>query len=101
MKGTSGIVVLSDDEASFNQEGPCIRCGRCIDICPMGLMPVNLADDTIIRNSSNLTDSMDCIECGSCSYVCPTSRQLVHWIRMGKTIFRDWKTQEEKYEKAL
>lgn len=98
MKGTSGIVAISDAEFSYNEEGPCIRCGRCIDICPMGLMPASLADDTIIRNGSLLPDAMDCIECGSCSYVCPTSRKLVHWIRLGKTVYRDWVAEQKKYE---
>ncbi len=98
MKGTSGIVALSDAEFSFHEEGPCIRCGRCIDICPMGLMPATLADDTIVKNGSNLPDAMDCIECGSCSYVCPTSRKLVHWIRLGKTVYREWVAEQKKLE---
>jgi electron transport complex protein RnfC len=100
MKGTGGIVVLSDKEFYYDEEGPCIRCGKCIDVCPMGLMPVNLANDTIARNGKLLANSLDCIECGSCSYICPTNRKLVHWIRFGKTIYREWKTKEEKIQKT-
>jgi len=96
MKGTGGIVALSDKEFYYEEERACIRCARCIEQCPMGLMPVSLADDTILKRGENLLDSLDCIECGICSYVCPTDRKLVHWIRMGKSVYKDWKTKQEK-----
>jgi len=89
MKGTSGILVLSDTDHTYQDEGPCIRCGRCVDGCPMGLMPTALAINSEFGNPENLGSVMDCIECGTCSYVCPTQRQLVHWLRIGKTIFRN------------
>ncbi|MBN1295995.1 electron transport complex subunit RsxC [bacterium] len=89
MKGTSGILVLADTDYNTKPEGPCIRCGRCIDGCPMGLMPTSLALHAEFNKSAGLKDVMDCIECGTCSYVCPTHRQLVHWLRIGKTIFRN------------
>ena len=89
MKGTSGILVLSDTEYKYQDEGPCIRCGRCVDGCPMGLMPTKLAVSAEYNRIQDLDTVMDCIECGTCSYVCPTQRQLVHWIRLGKTIFRN------------
>lgn len=89
MKGTSGILILSDMEHSVAPEGPCIRCGRCIDGCPMGLMPTVLAMYAENNQPEPLANVMDCIECGTCSYVCPTHRQLVHWLRIGKTIFRN------------
>jgi len=86
-KGTSGIVVLSESDFHFENEGPCIRCSRCIEVCPMGLMPTCLAQYAKFKIVDKLADTMDCIECGSCSYVCPMQRQLVHWIQMGKSIF--------------
>jgi len=89
MKGTSGILILSDIEHSVPPEGPCIRCGRCIDGCPMGLMPTVLAMHAEAENAGALDSVMDCIECGTCSYVCPTHRQLVQWLRIGKTLFRN------------
>lgn len=89
VKGTSGILVFSADQVDAQPEGPCIRCGRCVDACAMGLMPTELAIAAQQKNPDGLADAMDCIECGSCSYVCPTGRQLVQWIRVGKTIFRN------------
>ncbi|MCD4655081.1 electron transport complex subunit RsxC [bacterium] len=89
MKGTSGILVMSDTDHTYQDEGPCIRCGRCVDGCPMGLMPTALALSAEYEQPENLGNIMDCIECGTCSYVCPTQRQLVHWLRIGKTIFRN------------
>lgn len=88
MKGTSGILVLSDADYRYQDEGPCIRCGRCVDDCPMGLIPTKLATGAEFKRPADLDSVMDCIECGTCSYVCPTQRQLVHWIRLGKTEFR-------------
>lgn len=88
MKGTSGIVVLSEDDFHYEKEGPCIRCGRCIAACPMGLMPTELAVGAQFSLADRLGDAPDCMECGCCSYVCPTHRKLVHWIRIGKAIHR-------------
>ena len=88
-KGTSGLLALSETEFKYVEEGPCIRCGRCIAQCPMGLMPTSLALHATHEEPEYLSNSMDCIECGTCSYVCPTNRQLVHRIRVGKSIFRN------------
>lgn len=89
MKGTSGIVVLSEDDVHYEKEGPCIRCGRCVAACPLGLMPTELAVAAQFHLPEQLADSLDCMECGCCSYVCPTRRKLVHWIRIGKVVFRN------------
>ena len=88
VKGTSGIVVLAPGETAPAVYGdqPCIRCGRCSDVCPMSLLPFSLG---IYANLSNwdrteALHALDCIECGCCSYVCPTRRPLVQLIRRAK-----------------
>lgn len=87
-KGTSGILVISGDEASRGAPKNCIRCGECVDVCPMGLEPhllMNLSEKGMYEKAAQ-EDIMTCIECGSCSYVCPSHRPLLDYIRFGKTI---------------
>ena len=86
MKGTSGILALSKKWVDEKPESPCIRCGRCVSACPMGLEPTMLETLAMRREVNGLIEShaMDCIECGSCSYVCPANRSLVHAIKYGK-----------------
>lgn len=89
-KGTSGILVISEEEASRGEAENCIRCGECVFVCPMGLEPhllMNLSEKGIYEKASN-EDIMTCIECGSCSYVCPSSRPLLDYIRFGKNIVK-------------
>jgi electron transport complex protein RnfC len=86
IRGTSGVLVIPESQIEEIDPGPCIRCGRCVDVCPMGLLPCELAlaaeyDD--IEEAERLGAS-DCIECGSCSYICPTKRMLVHRLRSAK-----------------
>jgi electron transport complex protein RnfC len=80
IKGTSGIVVMTEAETKIEPEGPCIRCGRCIETCPMNLLPCEL--NNFIRKKdfvrSKLYNLMDCIECGCCAYECPAKIKLVH-----------------------
>ncbi|MBM7623069.1 electron transport complex subunit RsxC [Sporohalobacter salinus] len=85
-KGTSGILAFQEDEVDEFESSNCIRCARCVDVCPAFLMPVTLsklaqADKVIKLDDYNV---MDCIECGSCSYICPANIPLLHWIRLGK-----------------
>jgi electron transport complex protein RnfC len=89
LKGTSGILVLDKNSCDFQEQLPCIRCGKCVNVCPMGLMPTELAMYSVFKDTDKLADSMDCIECGSCSYICPSHRQLVHMIRIGKAVYRN------------
>lgn len=86
VKGTSGILALTAEETNEQPSGPCIRCGACVNICPCGLVPVQMS--AFIRKD-NLEAAakigvMDCFSCGSCSYVCPSSIPLVHYFNYAK-----------------
>jgi electron transport complex protein RnfC len=93
-KGTSGILVIADDEASRGEPKNCIRCSECVFVCPMGLEPhllMNLSEKGLYERAS-AEDIMTCIECGSCSYVCPSHRPLLDYIRFGKQIVKKLNT---------
>jgi len=85
-KGTSGITVLTDDDVKKAVETNCLRCGRCVDACPMNLVPSRAAlasrnKDWDLTKKYHITS---CVECGCCAYICPASIPLVQLIRMGK-----------------
>jgi Na+-translocating ferredoxin:NAD+ oxidoreductase subunit C len=89
-KTTSALLFFDETRILRRQENPCIRCGSCIEACPMGLAVAQLTEMIKANNiETSIKDSiMDCIECGSCSYVCPADRRLVHWMRFGKLIIK-------------
>jgi len=85
-KGTSGVLIISKEEATRKPVLNCIRCARCASNCPMGLEPHLLA---VLSDKKRFDDCekeciMDCIECGSCLYICPSGRPLLDHIRNGK-----------------
>ena len=88
IKGCSGILLIPETEAKRRKVEPCVRCSKCVAICPMGLEPyllMSLSQKNYIERMQ--TDNiMDCIECGSCSYICPSGRPLLDYIRLGKSI---------------
>jgi electron transport complex protein RnfC len=89
-KTSSALLFFDEDKKVGREENPCIRCGSCINACPMGLAVAQYTEMIKANNiSAAVKDSiLDCIECGSCSYVCPADRRLVHWMRLGKNIIR-------------
>lgn len=86
IKGTTGILFLTKEELNLENSGPCIRCGKCIEVCPMKLMPANIALAGEYKNweIAKSYEPLDCIECGACGYVCPTRRDLVQFIKLAK-----------------
>ncbi|MDR1613902.1 MAG: electron transport complex subunit RsxC [Planctomycetota bacterium] len=96
VKGTNGILAL-DDPAAYCHRA-CIRCGRCIEGCPAGLLPCILSN---YGESDRLAEAeeynaRDCFECGVCAYVCPSKRPIVQWIRMEKAEINRKKQMEVK-----
>jgi len=86
VKGTSGVVILEDSESERKPYGPCIRCAKCVSVCPMKLEPYLLMtlSEKALFDKAESERITDCIECGSCSYICPASRPLLDYIRLGK-----------------
>ncbi|MBU0759149.1 MAG: electron transport complex subunit RsxC [Candidatus Omnitrophica bacterium] len=86
IKGTSGILVLNRASSEPGQEMDCIRCSRCIDACPAGLMPcmIGVAARRNRFDIASTYNPFDCIECGACGYVCPSNIELVQLIKLAK-----------------
>ena len=96
MKATSGILVLTKEEVNEHSETPCLKCGKCVEVCPLGLIPTKLARYSQLDKLEE-AESLDitvCMECGTCAYTCPANIPLVQWIRLGKQ--RVLKMQREK-----
>ncbi len=85
-KGCSGILVIADYETRRKEMTDCIRCAKCLNVCPMGLDPTRIMRMSELGMFEELESEkvMDCIECGSCSYICPSNRTLLDYIRLGK-----------------
>jgi len=85
-KTTSGITVLSEETSLKPEATDCIRCGKCIDICPMGLMPYAIKSAVELNETERFKELYvtNCIECGSCSYICPAKIPLLDYCKLGK-----------------
>ncbi|MCF8242669.1 MAG: electron transport complex subunit RsxC [Melioribacteraceae bacterium] len=85
-KATSGLLVLTEDEINAHEETPCLKCGMCVDVCPLGLEPTKLARLSKLDRleEAEKLDITVCMECGTCTYTCPANIPLVQWIRLGK-----------------
>ena len=94
-KNTNAIVAMSVSEALPKMQNPCIHCGRCVSICPIGLNPTAFAKDMNIADAAERVERLAadkinlCIECGSCAYVCPSARPLIENNRLGKAALRN------------
>jgi electron transport complex protein RnfC len=87
IKGTSGLLALTREEVPDRRAGSCIRCGRCVRVCPMGLLPSTLAlfAQHRLHERAEADNALACIECGSCAYACPAAIPLVQLIRLAKS----------------
>ncbi len=87
IKGTTGILLL---ESKPLREYPCVRCGRCVDVCPMRLVPTQIMKLVKFGRIEELRSfhPLDCIECGCCAYTCPSFIPLVHYIKTAKELLR-------------
>ena len=88
MKGSNGIIAIDNDETETVE---CIKCGRCVDVCPMSLEPLYFAK--LVNDPQSLKDRniMDCMECRCCEYICSSKIPLVSMIKMGKNAVRGMK----------
>jgi len=85
-RGTSGVLLLREQDLPLRQEGPCIRCARCVQGCPANLLPTTIAAYGRLDRMEEAEDyrALDCIECGCCSFSCPAAIPLVQTIRYAK-----------------
>lgn len=85
-KRTGGLLVLQSSASIRANESSCIRCGKCAEICPIGLMPFAIASNLRRNNTAPLKalHVSDCIECGSCAYICPAKVPLLDYCKLGK-----------------
>jgi electron transport complex protein RnfC len=96
-KGTSGLTIFTRAELDAEEATACIRCGRCLDVCPLGLMPTRIAH-AIRHNQLDLARQFDleaCCECGCCAYECPARIPLVQYLRVGKQAMPDLHSQPQ------
>jgi electron transport complex protein RnfC len=86
-KCTSGVLALDKSETYKGEPTPCVRCGKCVDACPMLLHPLYLAQygERNMVEQSEEYGALDCRECGACTYVCPAHRPLTQAIRLAKS----------------
>ncbi len=91
IKGSSGLLAFSKERNPDRVQKNCLRCGRCIEGCPMNLMP-NMIKEAVCANDLERLEklnTMDCIQCGSCTYVCPAEQNPLKFIRTGKIKLRE------------
>jgi len=86
VKNCGSVLFFGKEDVEASPSLACIRCGRCVDACPMGLLPLQFGNLSESENYGTCENYhiFDCMECGTCTYVCPSKRQLVQYIRLAK-----------------
>ena len=88
VKGTSGIIFLPAKSLDLSKESACIRCGRCVEVCPVRLLPLEI--NKLVKNKKwerlNAYHISECMLCGACAYVCPSKIPLVQRLKLGQKI---------------
>ncbi len=86
IKGSGGILILTEQEALAEKVSPCIKCGKCLEVCPVALQPLHISAYALKKNfeGAERFNALDCVECGACSFICPAKRPLVESIRFSK-----------------
>lgn len=86
MKNTSGILVFDEVEAKIPKATLCIKCGKCVSVCPANLLPIQISAYALNHqyDKAEKLNALDCIECGSCAFICPAKRPLLESIRVAK-----------------
>jgi electron transport complex protein RnfC len=105
IKGTSCLLVMEDfpdNRLDAGTEQPCISCARCIEVCPMNLVPTEIARFVEYErfNEAKAQGILDCFECGACTYICPAKRRLLERIKFGKAMLAELRAEEEAKKKA-
>lgn len=90
-KQNNALLAFDDRKDLIKKERDCIRCGKCVDVCPMSLMPTLIEKHAKIKDAEKLNKIgvMVCMECGSCAYACPSGRPLVQYMRLAKQVIRE------------
>ena len=90
-KGTGAILAFCENEEKTVENPQCIRCGKCVSVCPMHLEPLFMYQYASKGMVEELNDAhiMDCMECGACSYICPARMHLTHMFKTGKQLVKD------------
>lgn len=90
-KQNNAILAFDDKKDLIKKERACIRCGRCVDVCPMSLTPTLIERYSRVKDAEKLKaiNVNTCMECGSCAFACPSGRPLVQYIRLAKQVLRE------------
>lgn len=95
-KGSSGLLIFDEEEARIPEPEQCIRCGKCVEICPVNLQPLLISAYSLnnMMEHAEKYRAADCIECGSCSFICPSKRPLLQSIRVAKAAIAEKKKKQ-------